>query len=162
MENDVSHDDESSAVLVYALFMFINVQSWILDGSWCCLWTDADRKTRSRRGPSKISLTWPLFHRCGTKAGSFGWGPTDVAAWVASVREGPERRTRDCLNMESKRNGASEIRSQSFAYRPRSQSKPSSFDFRWRIVLKLQKMYIYAKNKTRCLKKERKKRLSSS
>jgi len=82
--------------------MFSSVQSWIFDGSWCCLWTDADRKVRSRRGPLKSSSTWLLFHRCGAKTGSSGWGRTAVAAWVASVRDGLERRTRDCLNMESK------------------------------------------------------------
>jgi hypothetical protein len=94
-----------------SLFMFINVQSWILDGSWCCLCTNVERKTRSRRGPLKISLTSPLFHRSGTKAGfSSDWGRAAVAAWVASAREGLERRTRDCRNMEGRGDGASDIR----------------------------------------------------
>ena len=102
--NDVSYTNESGAAYIQmSLFMFISVQSWTFDGSWCCLWTEADRKTRLRRGLLKISSTWFLFHRCGTRAGSSGWGRTAVAAWVASVREGLERRTRDCLNMEGKR-----------------------------------------------------------
>ena len=94
-----------------SLFMFINVQSWILDGSWCCLCTDVERKTRSRRGPLKISLTSLLFHRSGTKASfSSDWGRAAVAAWVASAREGFERRTRDRRNMEGRGDGASDIR----------------------------------------------------
>ena len=139
-----------------SLFMFISVQSWTLDGSWCCLWTDADRKTRSSRGPSKTSLTWPLSHRCRTKAGSSGRGRTAVAAWVASVREGFERRTRDCLNMEEEKGQAEppEARSQLSAYR--SQSKSNVLDFRRWITHKLQNENkgVYAKAKTAGWEKE--------
>lgn len=30
--------------------MFIKVHNWSLRGSWCCLWTEAARKTRSNKG----------------------------------------------------------------------------------------------------------------
>ena len=116
--DDVNHP--CGACIRGSLFMFSNVQSWILDGSWCCLWTDADRKIRSRRGLLKISLTSFLFHRCGTKADSFSCGPAAVATWVARVREGLERRTIVCLNMESERDGAPKIRSPPPVYRQRT------------------------------------------
>ena len=37
------------------LLMFMRVHSWILLGLWCCLCTEADRKTRSSNGVSYIS-----------------------------------------------------------------------------------------------------------
>jgi hypothetical protein len=38
--------------LTNGLLMFMRVHSWILLGSWWCLCTEADRKTRSSNGVS--------------------------------------------------------------------------------------------------------------
>ena len=95
----------------------------------------------------KISLTWLLFHRWGTKADSSGWGRTTVAAWVASVREGLERRTRDCLNMESKWDRARDSVPVIFL----SAKGPIKTHVGLRISYR--KMCIYAKTEARSMKK---------